>query len=1116
MRVSLFSRAFLSILIMTLCFPATITAGDYPLRHLQQQSQIRAVALVIDGSGSIDAGDFSIQKEGIKLSFQNEEILPKDGSVAVTVIQYAGVSTRVEVAYRLIEDNADITQIIDQVDSISQIGGSTNPGDGIDRASTVFNMNGNTQNFNVICLSTDGLRNQGSAIETALDNAKNTPVDVNKFSVIAIEDPPNYYANDFHTVYDPLVFGGGTVTVVENAVAYANTVGGCLTDSVELIGLEVNQAIQDWNNSVVLIEGKRTYVRAHVQPVGQNITSVFAQLHGTRNGQALPESPLVPMNPGLVSRPNAADEAQRSQIDRSLNFRLPSSWLEGTVILRLEGAGSAIECLEAAGTPDDCSVEVVFEPTDRLEVQFVNVEWSEGNETHGLLPGDLSELAQRLRAMYPIATGVEGLDWTTRDMNWDGGRPTNDDLGDINLDLQIQRSLDLCFSPFCNRIYYGALVITDTVFGLADHIPGTVASGTYNGEQDSLAMGRNVHAHELGHVLNQHHAVHAPVLSDKPIITFDDYKEGWCGEVGDDSAPDFPYTDNFGGSTVATIGPMNQGDDSIIYGLDTHLLLQPELRGQSVVSPRQHYEIMSYCGFLNGRFQWISKVTYERIRDRINDIYAPGVREHATDLAQAEEYFVIAGKINVDMLLADFRPIYIISTSTVPLAPTPGEFLLRLLDDDGNVIREIPFDPSTVRESEPLKGTFVIETLVDPSIKQAQVVLNNQILATTTATADAPNVEVVYPNGGENFSDGSFTIRWNATDSDSDSLRYAVQYSPDNGNAWQTLAVNWSGTTYTVEVSSLEETNQGRIRIVASDGFNSSSDLSDGMFSLPNHVPNILITSPKDGERFVGVQSVFFEGNAHDLEDGLLSGSSLVWTSDLDGEFGTGEELVLDATALSEGTHRITLTVTDSGGLTASASTTIHVSRVGDFSQLLPDLIIETIVTNENKLEITIKNQGPGPVLSGHDFWVDVYINPKSPPTQVNETWKLLGDWGLVWGVVAPAVPLQPGDTVTLSINDPYFWPAYSNFPAPLPPGTAVYAQVDSANTTTTYGGVLENHEAVGGTYNNIFGPVYSVDVSGNKLHLPIITRDGLPSAAGVRQVQVEPEPSVNPLPSRP
>lgn len=188
----------------------------------------------------------------------------------------------------------------------------------------------------------------------------------------------------------------------------------------------------------------------------------------------------------------------------------------------------------------------------------------------------------------------------------------------------------------------------------------------------------------------------------------------------------------------------------------------------------------------------------------------------------------------------------------------------------------------------------------------------------------------------------------------------------------------------------------------------------------------------------------------------------------------------------------------------------------GQFEGATPDLIVQEIIATTTNIQVVVKNQGAGPVLPDHDFWVDVYINPTSPPTKVNETWKFLGDWGLVWGVVAPAVPVPPGGTITLTINDPYFWPTYSNFPVMLPPGTAVYVQVDSANTTTTYGGVLENHEAAGGVYNNIFGPVYSIDVSGNKIHLPIITRGELPSAAGVAQNPVQLDWSVNPLPSRP
>ncbi len=73
------------------------------------------------------------------------------------------------------------------------------------------------------------------------------------------------------------------------------------------------------------------------------------------------------------------------------------------------------------------------------------------------------------------------------------------------------------------------------------------------------------------------------------------------------------------------------------------------------------------------------------------------------------------------------------------------------------------------------------------------------------------------------------------------------------------------------------------------------------------------------------------------------------------------------------------------------------------------------------------------------------------------------------------ALPLNPGESLTLTIGDSYYWPDLSNFDTPLPSGSSVYAQVDLANAQTTYGGVLESHEISGGTYNNISGPVLSL-----------------------------------------
>jgi hypothetical protein len=139
-----------------------------------------------------------------------------------------------------------------------------------------------------------------------------------------------------------------------------------------------------------------------------------------------------------------------------------------------------------------------------------------------------------------------------------------------------------------------------------------------------------------------------------------------------------------------------------------------------------------------------------------------------------------------------------------------------------------------------------------------------------------------------------------------------------------------------------------------------------------------------------------------------------------------------------------------------------------------PDLVVERIAATRNSVQIAIRNQGDTPAQDA--FWVDLYINPYSAPTHVNQIWPNLSSQGLVWGVTAV---LQAGEVLTLTVNDTYYAPGYSHVSWPLAVGTPVYAQVDSANTATTYGAVLESHEILGQTYNNILGSVVAASTTG-------------------------------------
>ncbi len=81
------------------------------------------------------------------------------------------------------------------------------------------------------------------------------------------------------------------------------------------------------------------------------------------------------------------------------------------------------------------------------------------------------------------------------------------------------------------------------------------------------------------------------------------------------------------------------------------------------------------------------------------------------------------------------------------------------------------------------------------------------------------------------------------------------------------------------------------------------------------------ISAPSDGASFPEGTTISFSGTATDVEDGDLT-AALSWSSNLDGTLGSGGS---HSAVLSEGTHTVTASVTDSGGLPGSRAITVTV-----------------------------------------------------------------------------------------------------------------------------------------------------------------------------------------------
>lgn len=101
-------------------------------------------------------------------------------------------------------------------------------------------------------------------------------------------------------------------------------------------------------------------------------------------------------------------------------------------------------------------------------------------------------------------------------------------------------------------------------------------------------------------------------------------------------------------------------------------------------------------------------------------------------------------------------------------------------------------------------------------------------------------------------------------------------------------------------------------------------NLAGALGSATSLPPVVSISSPSNNASFPAGSPVTFLGAAVDPEEGDLS-ASLIWSSNLQGQIGTGATFI--RSDLAQGTHLITAQVTDATGNVASQQRTIHITQ---------------------------------------------------------------------------------------------------------------------------------------------------------------------------------------------
>lgn len=172
-------------------------------------------------------------------------------------------------------------------------------------------------------------------------------------------------------------------------------------------------------------------------------------------------------------------------------------------------------------------------------------------------------------------------------------------------------------------------------------------------------------------------------------------------------------------------------------------------------------------------------------------------------------------------------------------------------------------------------------------------------------TNNIPIAQIDSPAAKSTFTlSNSVTFTGSATDVEDltitgNSLVWTSSVNGRIGNGSNFTTNNLSAGTHTITLTAIDSANSA-----------DSTTVSIVINPANNSLPVATITSPSTGSTYNHNNYLEFTGTGYDNEDDWLSGVSLVWNSNKDGQLGTGN--TISTNSLSGGTHTISLTATDS------------------------------------------------------------------------------------------------------------------------------------------------------------------------------------------------------------
>ncbi len=404
-------------------------------------------------------------------------------------------------------------------------------------------------------------------------------------------------------------------------------------------------------------------------------------------------------------------------------------------------------------------------------------------------------------------------------------------------------------------------------------------------------------------------------------------RQAWYGILAQNVYPSTDYryiVAHEGGHLYGFEHDTNQGGQ----GYDVRLRVDRRI-STATMDPRDQKTLSNILSFMNvdpvesppPERLWIEWLNYSKLRTKLTTS-----SQAFLQTTLADPLLLATGIITPATGDVELDPWYQLEPGNWE-APPAGLYRLVFLDGAGQEIVGYTraFSGSTMLQPAGRNGwdlppdapaPFALKVPYPAATARIQIRRNSDdaLLAERALSATPPTVTITPP----------VSITWTgpqpiAWQSDPGDRHYIVQVSTDNGATWEAQAIHFPGTVYTLETASILNTTQALVRVIATDGLNTASDVA-GPFTIDNPV-GVDYVSPAPGAGDVNVDQPLYAGFRAALDPTTIHSGTFTLSG---GPYGTVASLIRYDAESREATFIPQIRLAYSTTYTAHVSAAIH------------------------------------------------------------------------------------------------------------------------------------------------------------------------------------------------